>query len=78
MQDRTRCRFLKIVVQNKGTHQDADWRAFLQWADTETKMVHEMRGYGLTPGSASDDVYARFNDTDVDPEYYTENSWVWE
>lgn len=77
-QDRERCRFLKIVVQNKGTHHDADWRAFLRWADTETNMVHEMRGYGSTPGTATDDVYARFNDPSSDPSYYTENSWAWE
>ena len=78
MQDRTRCQFLKIVVQLKGAPQDADWRAFLQWVDRNTMTVHEMRGYGKTPGNAADDAYARFNDPETDPEYYTEDSWAWE
>ena len=63
--------FLQIVIQSKASD---DWRAFLQYADSDEMMVYEIRGYGSTPGTAADDAYAKYND---DPESYIADSWAW-
>jgi hypothetical protein len=64
--------FLKITVQEKGRGED--YRAFLDWADSETMTVYQIRGYGSTPGQAADDAYAKY---DEDRERYTEDKWEW-
>jgi hypothetical protein len=65
--------FLKITVQEKG--KGDDYRAFLDWADSETMTVYQIRGYGDTPGKAADDAYAKYEE---DREFYAEDKWVWE
>jgi hypothetical protein len=55
--------FLNITIQNKGGD---DFRAFLEWTDSETMSLYEIRGYDDTPGKAADDAYAR----------YTEDCWL--
>jgi hypothetical protein len=62
--------FLEITIQEKGAGED--YRAFLDWADDETHMVYQIRGYGDTPGKAADDAYARYIE---DKEFYTVESW---
>ena len=64
--------FLNITIQNKGGD---DFRAFLEWTDSETMCIYEIRGYGDTPGKAADDAYARYME---DPEYYSNYQGVWE
>ena len=64
--------FLSITIQEKGI---GDYRAFLDWMDSETRTVYQIRGYGDTPGKAADDAYARFEE---DKEFYTVESWVQE
>lgn len=64
--------FQKITVQEKGV---GDYRAFLDWADSDKMMVFQIRGYGLTPGQAADDAYAKYRE---DREGYTEDMWEWE
>ena len=63
--------FLNITLQQKAKN---DWRAFLDWADSETMTRYQLRGYGGTPGEAADDAYHRF---ETDREKYIENSWEW-
>ena len=65
--------FLQIVVNCKSIP-DNDWRSFLQWANRDEMMVYEIRGYGSSPGEASEDAYKKFND---DPEFYAEDQWEW-
>ena len=64
--------FLKITVQEKGKGED--YRAFLDWADSETMMAYMIRGYGSTPGKAADDAYAKYKTA---REFYTEDKWEW-
>ncbi len=64
--------FLKITIQEKS--KDEDYRAFLDWADSETMMVYQIRGYGDTPGKAADDAYAKY---EKDREFYVEDEWEW-
>jgi hypothetical protein len=63
--------FLNITVQCKGGD---DFRAFLDWADSDTMTSYQLRGYGDTPGKAADDAWARYNE---DRDSYTEGSWEW-
>ncbi len=65
--------FLQIVVREKG-HNDNDWRSFLTWADQEKMMVYEIRGYGKTPGEASEDAYQKFNE---DAMFHSSDEWEW-
>ena len=64
--------FLKITIQEKSKGED--YRAFLDWADSETMMVYQIRGYGDTPGKAADDAYAKYEE---DREFYVEDEWEW-
>jgi hypothetical protein len=64
--------FLNITIQNKSGD---DFRAFLEWANSETMSLYEIRGYGDTPGKAADDAYARYME---DREYYSNYQGVWE
>jgi hypothetical protein len=64
--------FLKITVQEKG--KGDDYRAFLDWADSDTMTVYQIRGYGDTPGKAADNAYAKYEE---DREFYAEDEWVW-
>ena len=50
--------FLNITIQSKS---DDDWRAFLDWADSDIMMRYQIRGYGNTPGAAAD-AWSKFND----------------
>lgn len=65
--------FINITIQSKTTD---DFRSFLLWADSETMMKYELRGYGSTPGSAADNAYARFNSEDRDMYTTHEEEWV--
>ncbi len=65
--------FLQIVVQAKSIP-DNDWRAFLTWADQEKMMVYEIRGYGKSPGEASEDAFQKFND---DAPFHSTDEWEW-
>jgi hypothetical protein len=49
--------FLNITIQCKGGD---DFRAFLDWADTDTVTRYQLRGYGDTPGKAADDAWTRY------------------
>lgn len=69
----TMIRFLKITVQEKSKGED--YRAFLDWADSKTMTVFQLRGYGDTPGKAADDAYAKYED---DRDSYIEDQWGWE
>ena len=64
--------FLHITVQEKGRGED--YRAFLDWADSETMMCYQIRGYGSTPGQAADHAYAKYKE---DREGYAEGGWEW-
>jgi hypothetical protein len=70
--------FLQIVIQSKGIiakgSPQEDFRAFLQFADSETMKVYELRGYGDTAGGAADDAWRRYKE---DPLFYIEDSWEW-
>jgi hypothetical protein len=63
--------FLQITVQQKSP---GDFRSFLDWADSETMTVYQLRGYGDTPGRAADDAWTRYNE---DRDHYIEDSWEW-
>jgi hypothetical protein len=63
--------FLNITVQCKGGD---DFRAFLDWADSDTMTAYQLRGYGDTPGKAADDAWTKYNE---DRDSYTEGSWEW-
>ena len=65
--------FLQIIVRAK-SELDNDWRAFLQFADTDAMMVHEIRGYGRTHCEALTDAWNKFSD---DAELYSEDCWEW-
>ncbi len=62
--------FLKITIQEKGAGED--YRAFLDWADSEENMVYQIRGYGDTPGKAADDAYAKYIE---DKDFYIADFW---
>jgi len=64
--------FLCITINEKGQE---DYRAFLEWGDSETMLRYQIRGYGGTPGKAADDAYAKWLE---DPEVHAEYSEVWE
>ena len=64
-------RFLNITIQCKSV---GDWRAFLDWADSDIMMRYQIRGYGITPGTAADDAWAKFND---DREFFTDSIEEW-
>ena len=63
--------FLSITIQSKGAD---DWRAFLDWADSEEMKAYQLRGYGSTPGAAADDAYRRYNE---DRDFYIADEWDW-
>lgn len=63
--------FLNITLQQKSKN---DWRAFLDWADSDTMSRYQLRGYGSTPGEAADDAYAKYNGN---RDAYVEDSWEW-
>ena len=65
--------FQKITIQEKS--KGDDYRAFLDWADSETMMVYQIRGYGSSPGQAADDAYAKYEE---DREHYAQDEWKWE
>ena len=64
--------FLNITLQAKDPN--CDWRAFLDWADSDTMTVYQLRGYGSTPGEAADNAWSKYNDNRDD---YIEDSWEW-
>lgn len=63
--------FLNITIQRKGGD---DFRAFLDWADSETMTQYQLRGYGDTPGRAADDAWAKY---ERDRDYYIEGECEW-
>lgn len=65
--------FLQIIVRCK-SEPDNDWRSFLQWADRDEMMVYEIRGYGQTPGEASEDAWKLFKE---DAELHSSDRWEW-
>jgi hypothetical protein len=65
--------FLTIKINEKG--QGEDYRAFLTFADSDTMMAYEIRGYGNTPGSAADDAYTRY--AGPDRETFISDQWDW-
>ncbi len=70
--------FLGIEINEKGVRRggcQGDYRAFLEWGDSETMLRYQIRGYGDTPGKAADDAYAKWLE---DPEVHAEYSEVWE
>ena len=75
--------FLKITIQRKSDVPGMpdlaeDWRAFLDWADSETMTVYQLRGYGDTPGKAADDAWANYNDEELGRDFYVADTWKWE
>lgn len=50
--------FLGITVYAKSSN---DFRAFLDWADSETMTRYQLRGYGATPGASADDAWQKYN-----------------
>jgi hypothetical protein len=65
--------FLQIAIQKKASD---DFRAFLDWADSDEMMVYQLRGYGSTPGQAADDAYAKYADEDFRDSQVTD-CWEW-
>ena len=65
--------FMSIEIQEKGKGED--YRAFLHFANRETMMAYEIRGYGDTPGKAADDAYARYESEDRYD--HVTNEWEW-
>ena len=63
--------FLKITVQSKASD---DFRAFLDWADSDTMTRYQLRGYGSTPGEAATDAWNKYND---DRDFYVEHKEEW-
>jgi hypothetical protein len=51
--------FLGITIQCKGKD---DFRAFLDWADSDTMTQYQLRGYGDTPGKAADNAWSRYQE----------------
>lgn len=66
--------FLNITIQCKSLT-DNDWRAFLDWADSETMTRCQLRGYGTDPGAAATDAWRKYNE---DRDFYCEDEWKWE
>lgn len=66
--------FLSIKIQEKGRGQD--YRAFLTFADSDTMMAYEIRGYGSTAGQAADAAYTRYAGPDRDT--FVSDHWPWE
>lgn len=64
--------FLKITLQAKDIA--GDWRAFLDWADSETMKAYQLRGYGSTPSSAADDAWTKYNENRNE---YVGDEWEW-
>jgi hypothetical protein len=64
--------FLNITLQAKDPA--CDWRAFLDWADTDNMTVYQLRGYGTDPGAAAADAWNKFNG---DRNAYIEGKWDW-
>lgn len=64
--------FLNITITQKGADVDKDWRAFLDWVDSETMTRYQLRGYGETPGEAADDAWQRYN---TDRDFFADDSW---
>ena len=64
--------FLQITLQAKSEQED--WRAFLEWADRDSMMVYQLRGYGATPGAAAENAWLKYNE---DRDSYIEDSWEW-
>lgn len=60
----------KITVQYKGSIKDGDFRAFLEYIDTEDCFLWGIRGYGTTPEAAAKDALTKYIE---DFEYYTED-----
>jgi hypothetical protein len=65
--------FLRIVIQEKSYGED--YRAFLEFADSDTMTVYQIRGYGATPGNAADNAYSKY-DSD-DREMNVQDEWEW-
>ena len=65
--------FMSITIHEKG--KGDDYRAFLNFADRETMMVYEIRGYGNTPGAAADDAYAHYESEDRYD--FVTDRWEW-
>lgn len=63
--------FLNITIQCKGTD---DFRSFLNWADSETMKLYQLRGYGSTPGEAADNAWSKYVD---DRNSYIEHEEDW-
>lgn len=63
--------FLNITIQCKGPD---DWRSFLDWADGETMVRYQLRGYGATPGDSADDAWAKYNE---DRDFYISDEEEW-
>jgi hypothetical protein len=66
--------FLHVTIQEKGKGED--YRSFLNFADSDTMTVYEIRGYGVTPGKSADDAYARYESEDRAMNVTDE--WAWE
>ena len=64
--------FLNITLQAKSEKED--WRAFLDWADSNTMTRYQLRGYGTTPGEAADDAWRKYSE---DRNSYVEDESVW-
>lgn len=64
--------FLDITIQCKGSN---DFRAFLDWADSETATRYQLRGYGSTPGAAADDAWTRYKSENRDLLITDECAW---
>jgi hypothetical protein len=64
--------FLQITIQEKDRN---DYRSFLDWADSKTMMVYQLRGYGDSPSMAAGNAYAKFNDEDRHD--YITDEWEW-
>jgi hypothetical protein len=66
--------FLNITLQAKDT--TCDWRAFLDFADSETMTVYQIRGYGSNPGEAANDAWKKYNSPDRDNHLQGEYPWT--
>lgn len=64
--------FLQITLQAKDPA--CDWRAFLDWADSETMKRYQLRGYGATPGEAAEDAWCKYNE---DRDHYVDHEEDW-
>lgn len=64
--------FLQITLQAKSINED--WRAFLDWADSDTMQVYQLRGYGSTPSEAANDAWTKYNEC---RDLFITDSWEW-